>query len=77
MSIISDWCNRMEKIKYILSASGEMERNCPYGREHFCNGRPNGATGKDGKRLKAIEPCKHFVNGRCGLALHKKKRDME
>lgn len=73
MSIISKWCKRMEKIKYKLSDSAYIEGKCPYGKEYFCDGRPNRAASKDGRKLLAISPCKHFVNGRCELELHKKK----
>lgn len=73
MSRISEWCERMEKIKYRLSKSTYIESKCPYGKEYFCNGRPNRASSKEGRKCLTKSPCKHFKNGRCELELHKGK----
>ena len=68
MSKISEWCKRMEKILPRVERGDLIERNCVYGKNHFCNGRPNRAIKNHPNNT--IEPCVHFINGRCEKELH-------
>ena len=75
MNILTAWTNRMNAIKNKLDhTSVFVERNCLYGSDYFCDGRPN--TTKRRNLTDKKPPCKHFKDGKCELKLHLgKKRD--